>query len=612
MRILGISAYYHDSAAALVEDGRIVAAVQEERLTRKRHDANFPGNAIRSCLQLATATPAEIDYVAFYDKPFLKFERLLETYLYFAPRGFASFRMAMPLWLREKLLLKTVLAQELTSLDGDIDWKSRLLFTEHHHSHAASAFFPSPYDRAAVLTLDGVGEWTTTSAATGAGNRLEIFKDIQFPHSLGLLYSAFTYYCGFKVNSGEYKLMGLAPYGEPRYAKKIRDHLIDLKPDGSFRLDMRYFDYCAGLRMTSEAFHELFDGSPRDPETWLSQREMDLAASIQLVLEEAIVRLARALATETGETNLCLAGGVALNCVANSKILSDGCFEQIWIQPAAGDAGGAIGAALAAYHQFLDRPRLPTPAQDGMNGAFLGNTYDDREAARRLSAAGARFERIDDDDELVRATAVWLSEEKAVGWFQGRMEFGPRALGARSILADPRSATMQKMLNMKVKYRESFRPFAPAVLAEDAADWFEIDRDSPYMLLIADVKAARRRGMTDEECALFGIDKLNVARSEIPAVTHVDYSARLQTVHAETNPRFHALLSAFKARTGCPVLVNTSFNVRGEPIVCTPEDAFRCFMGTEIERLVIGNLVLRKEDQDAALETDYKNTFELD
>jgi len=611
LRILGLSAFYHDSAAALVEDGRIVAAAQEERFTRKKHDSGFPHRAIEYCLGEAGVALEEVDYVAFYDKPFLKFERLLETYLAFAPRGFPSFVKAMPLWLKEKLFQKKLLKDELKAQAPEFDWETRLLFGEHHQSHAASAFFPSPFEEAAVLTMDGVGEWATTSLSHGHGNRLQILREIHFPHSLGLLYSAFTYYTGFKVNSGEYKVMGLAPYGEPKYAKTILDNVMDLKPDGTFRLDMSYFDYCTGLRMTNGKFDALFGGPARTPEQRLTQREMDLAASVQAVIEEAVLRLTRSLAAETGLRNLCLAGGVALNCVANGKVLRDGSFDRIWIQPAAGDAGGALGAALNAYHQFQDGPRRLNGALDGMQGSYLGPAFGQSEVERRLTAAGALFRTLD-DEQLIATTVDALVAEKAVGWFQGRMEFGPRALGGRSILGDPRSPTMQKMLNLKVKYRESFRPFAPSVRREDVADWFELDGDSPYMLLVADVVKPRRRPMSAEEQALFGIDKLNVPRSDIPAVTHVDYSARIQTVHAETNPRYHALLTAFKEKTGCPVLVNTSFNVRGEPIVCTPEDAFRCFMGSEIEMLVVGNAVLRKEDQDPALRLDYKDRFELD
>jgi carbamoyltransferase len=614
VRILGISAFYHDSAACLVEDGRVVAAAQEERFTRKKHDANFPHNAARYCLDAAGTRVDEVDYIAFYDKPFLKFERLLETYLAFAPRGFRSFRMAMPLWLKEKLFQKLLLRDELKKLGADVDVESKLLFAEHHQSHAASAFFASPFAEAAVLTMDGVGEWTTTSAGIGRGNQLEITKELHFPHSLGLLYSALTYHLGFKVNSGEYKVMGLAPYGEPKHVDLFLDHLMDLKPDGTFRLDMSYFDYCTGLTMTNGNFDRLFGAAPRKIDELLTPWHMDVAASLQKVTEEVMLRLTRSLARETGAKNLCLAGGVALNCVGNGKILRDGSFGQIWIQPAAGDAGGAVGAALAAYHLYAGNPRPANGGgngHDAMAGSYLGPSFAQDEIERRLSAAGACFERFD-DDALVAGTVDGLVAGNAVGWFQGRMEFGPRALGARSILGDPRSPTMQKTLNLRVKYRESFRPFAPAVLREDVADWFDLDADSPYMLLVADVLKRRQRQMTNEEQSLFGIDKLNVPRSDIPAVTHVDYSARVQTVHRDTNPRFHALLSAFKARTGCPVLVNTSFNVRGEPMVCTPEDAFRCFMGSEIELLVAGNCLLRKDAQDPRLKIDYKGAFELD
>jgi carbamoyltransferase len=611
VRILGISAFYHDSAAALVEDGRIVAAAQEERFTRKKHDPRFPESAVAYCLAEGGCKLSDVDYVVFYDKPFLKFERLLETYLAFAPRGFASFRMAMPLWLKEKLFQKSLLKEKLEQFGKDFDFTKRLLFTEHHQSHAASAFFPSPFEEAAVLTMDGVGEWATTSVGIGRGNHLELIKEIHFPHSLGLLYSAFTYYTGFKVNSGEYKVMGLAPYGQPKYTKAIFDNLIDLKDDGSFRLNQSYFDYCTGLRMTNGRFDDLFGGPPRKPEQRLTQREMDLAASVQAAIEQIVLRLTRALARDTGQKNLCLAGGVALNCVANGKILRDGAFERIWIQPSAGDAGGALGAALCAYHHFQDQPRHINGHIDAMGGSYLGPAFPQAEIEQRLTAAGARFETLD-EDSLINATADALVDQKAIGWFQGRMEFGPRALGGRSILGDARSPAMQSVLNLKVKYRESFRPFAPSVLREDVANWFELADDSPYMLLVAPVVERRRRAMTDEQQQLFGIDKLNVPRSDIPAVTHVDYSARVQTVHRETNPRYHALLSAFKARTGCPVIVNTSFNVRGEPIVCTPEDAFRCFMGTEIERLAVGNCFLRKEAQDPSLKLDYKESFELD
>jgi len=611
MRILGISAFYHDSAAALVRDGEIVAAAQEERFTRKKHDSRFPAKAVEYCLAQEDVRLADVDWVAFYDKPFLKFERLLETYVAFAPRGLRSFAMAMPLWVREKLFQKNLLRDELKQFSADFDWDNRLLFTEHHQSHAASAFYPSPFEDALVLTMDGVGEWATTSVARGHGNHLEIIKEIHFPHSLGLLYSAFTYYTGFKVNSGEYKVMGLAPYGAPRFAKQIMDHLIDLKPDGSFRLNLDYFNYCTGLTMTNGNFDRLFEGPPRKPEELLTQRHMDLAASVQVVLEEVVLRMSRSLANETGAKNLCLAGGVALNCVANGKLLRDGHFEKLWIQPAAGDAGGALGAALAAYHSFKDQPRKVNKCGDSMRGSYLGPEFSQKDIEGRLSAVGAKYTVLD-DNALVDACAEALEADKAVGWFQGRMEFGPRALGGRSILGDARSPKMQSMLNLKVKFRESFRPFAPSILREHVCEWFELDQDSPYMLLVADVRESHRRLMTEDEQKLFGIEKLNVPRSDIPAVTHVDYSARIQTVHKETNPRYHALIRRFYERTGCPVIVNTSFNVRGEPIVGTPEDAFRCFMGTNMEVLAIGNCFLRKEEQDPALAKQYQSAFELD
>ena len=613
MQILGISAFYHDSAATLIKDGKVIAAAQEERFTRKKQDSGFPRLAIDYCLEEGGIELGDVDFVAFYDKPFLKFERLLETYVAFAPRGFESFRMAMPVWLKEKLFQKSLLRDKLREAAPDFNWDNKLLFAEHHQSHAASAFYPSPFESAAILTMDGVGEWTTTSLGLGKGNSVEMVKEIHFPHSLGLLYSAFTYYTGFRVNSGEYKVMGLAPYGEPEYVDLIMDNIIDVKEDGSFRLDMAYFDYCTGLRMTNDKFHDLFGAPPRDPETLLTQREMNLAASIQKVTEEIVLRLGRSIARETGERNLCLAGGVALNCVANGKLLRDKSFDNIWVQPAAGDAGGALGAAMVAYHHFQGQPRKLNGVMDGMKGSYLGPEYDDDEIAARLEAAGAKFTRLG-PDQTIEDTARALADGKAVGWFQGRMEFGPRALGGRSILGDPRDPAMQKTLNLRVKYRESFRPFAPSVLAEDVADWFEMEDDdiSPYMLTVADVKEEHRREMTEEENALFGIDKLNVPRSSIPAVTHVDYSARIQTVHEETNPRYHALIKRFRDKTGCPVVVNTSFNVRGEPIVCTPEDAFRCFMGSDIEVLVCGNCYLKKEDQDPDLAEDYKDKFELD
>jgi len=597
--ILGISAFYHDSAAALVVDGNIIAAAQEERFSRKKHDPSYPKAAINYVLAEAGLTLGEVDHVIFYDKPFLKFERLLETYLAHAPRGLNSFRMAMPVWLREKLFLKDHLARSLRAVDKGF-CADKLLFSEHHFSHACSAFYPSPFGEAVVLTLDGVGEWATTTVAIGSGNKLEIVKEIHFPHSIGLLYSAFTYYTGFKVNSGEYKVMGLAPYGEPKYKDLILDKLIDLKEDGSFRLDQSYFNYASGLTMTNNKFADLFGQPVRKSEDEpLTQFHMDIAASVQAVTEEVVLALTRSLAKEYDIPNLCLAGGVALNCVANGKILKDQCFKDIWIQPAAGDSGGALGAALAVWHQELDNPRV-VQLKDSMQGAYLGPEYGQQEIEQALKLVGAVYETLPEAD-MVEQSALALSQSKALGWFQGRMEFGPRALGGRSILGDPRSDTMQKTLNLKVKFRESFRPFAPAVLREDVAQWFDLDYDSPYMSLVDTIKVGKRLEMTAEEAEKFGVDKLNVKRSLIPAVTHVDYSARIQTVTRETNPRFHALISQFKKLTGCPVVVNTSFNVRGEPIVCTVEDAFQCFMGTDIEMLVIGRCVLHKQNQDRAL-----------
>ncbi len=611
MRILGLSAYYHDSAAALLVDGRIVAAAQEERFSRKKHDSRFPHQAIRACLACGGVRAADLDAVAFYDKPFLKFERLLETYLAFAPKGFQSFRTALPVWVKDKLFQKSELVKEFSQIDKSINWKDKILFSEHHLSHAASAFYPSPFQRAAVLTMDGVGEWTTTSLAIGEGRELKVTKEIHFPHSLGLLYSAFTYYTGFKVNSGEYKVMGLAPYGEPRFIDQIKENLIDIKEDGSFRLNLDYFDYCTGLTMTNEKFDRLFGARPRRPEERLTQREMDLAASVQAVTEEIVLKLARGIAKETGEKNLCLAGGVALNCVANGKLLRARHFDRLWMQPAAGDAGGALGAALVAHHLSFRKERKVNGEMDAMRGGYLGPDFSLDEIQTQLAKAGAIFETLDDEG-LVAACAAALAEGKAVGWFQGRMEFGPRALGARSILGDARSPTMQKTLNLKVKYRESFRPFAPSVLSEDSGKFFDLREESPYMLLVADVKDEHRIGMSEEQKKLFGIDKLNVPRSSIPAVTHVDYSARVQTVHRETNPKYYDLINSFKKITGCPVIVNTSFNVRGEPIVGSPEDAFRCFMGTEIELLAVGNCLLRKEKQNPALKKNYEHAFELD
>lgn len=612
--ILGISAFYHDSAACLIRDGEIVAAAQEERFTRKKHTAEFPRQAIRYCLQEAGLALTDLRSIVFYDKPLLKFERLLETYLAFAPRGLRSFVVAMPVWLKEKLLLKSLLQKELTSLAPGVSKTALppLLFTEHHESHAASAFYPSPYERAAVLCMDGVGEWATTSTWIGQGNRLTPLWEIPFPHSLGLLYSAFTYYTGFKVNSGEYKVMGLAPYGEPKYVQTIYDHLLDLKADGTFRLNMEYFQYCTGLTMTNEKFHTLFGGPPRQPETLLTQREMDLARSVQEVTEEVMLRLARTLYRETGLDNLCLAGGVALNCVGNGRILREGPFTNLWIQPAAGDAGGALGAALAAWYQLEDKPRESDGSRDTMHGSYLGPAFSNEEIERFLQKIDAPYERLSTEVLLDRVAAE-LAAEKVIGWFQGRMEFGPRALGNRSILGDPRSPKMQSVMNLKIKYRESFRPFAPSVLWERVSDYFELDVESPYMLLVAPVLEKRRIAMTNEQKALWGIDLLHVPRSDIPAVTHVDYSARIQTVHEETNPRYYQLLRAFEARTGCGVLVNTSFNVRGEPIVCSPEDAYRCFMRTEMDILVLENCLLYKTEQKPLTEdTDWRKEFTLD
>jgi carbamoyltransferase len=592
-----------------VSDGKIVAAAQEERFTRKKHDSSFPGNAINYCLDEAKIIPSQISYIVFYDKPFLHFERLLETYLAFAPRGFKSFATALPIWLKDKLFQKTVITNALRNLWGkDTDWDKRLLFSEHHLSHAASAFFPSPFTDAAVLTMDGVGEWTTTSLAIGTGSTLSVHKEIHFPHSLGLLYSAFTYYTGFRVNSGEYKVMGLAPYGDPKYSGLIKDHLISIKDDGSYALDMSYFDYCTGLTMTNDKFDTLFGGPPRKPETQLSQREMDLAASIQAVTEEIVIKLAKGVARTTKQENLCIAGGVALNCVANGKLLRENIFKRIWVQPAAGDAGGAVGAALSAYHVMLDQPRTVIDGLDGMLGSYLGPEFSQTEITERLTALGAVFT-THSEHEAIEQAAQALAEGKTVGWFSGRMEFGPRALGGRSILADARSPSMQRILNLKVKHRESFRPFAPSVLREDASDWFEMNIDSPYMLFVANVVRAERRQLSENEQALFGIDKLNVPRSSIPAVTHVDYSARVQTVNKETNPRYYKLIQQFKVLTNCPVIVNTSFNVRGEPIVCSPEDAFRCFMRTGLDLLVIGNTVLQKTAQPEPSVSDYEGRY---
>ncbi len=608
--ILGISAFYHDSAAALIIDGEIIAAAQEERFTRKKHDPSYPTNAVNYCLKEAGLLLEQVDYIAFYDKPFLKFERLLETYVAFAPKGLQSFRMSMPIWLREKLFLKNMLIREIKKSDKSFN-ADKLMFGEHHFSHAASAFYASPFKEAVVLTLDGVGEWATTTVAIGKGHELDIVKEIHFPHSLGLLYSAFTYYTGFRVNSGEYKVMGLAPYGEPKYKDLILDKLIDLKEDGSFRLDQSYFNYATGLTMVNQKFADLFGEPIRKPDTdKLTQFHMDIAASIQAVTEEVILTMVQSLAQEYNIPNLCMAGGVALNCVANGKILRDKAFKNIWIQPASGDAGGALGGALAVWHKELNKPRVVDP-NDSMKGSYLGPSYEQSFIEKELSACGAKFNTVT-ESEVIEKTAQALADGKAIGWFQDRMEFGPRSLGCRSILGDPRSDKMQKTLNLKVKYRESFRPFAPSVLREDVSEWFEADYDSPYMLLVDDVKKDKHIKMSREEESLFGIDKLNIKRSSIPAVTHVDYSARIQTVHKETNPKYHALITKFKEKSGCSVVVNTSFNVRGEPIVCSPEDAFKCFMGTELDLLAIGNCILRKDEQDYALIEDYKNRYDLD
>jgi carbamoyltransferase len=612
MYILGISAFYHDSAACLLFDGDIVAAAQEERFTRIKHDPGFPENAIRYCLEEAGITALEVSAVVYYEKPFVKFERLIETYLAFAPRGLTSFVKAIPVWVKDKLFQKRkILAELQRTLSEEVEWEDRILFSEHHLSHAASAFYPSPFSKAAVLTLDGVGEWTTTSLAIGDVSDLTVIDEIHFPHSIGLLYSAFTYYVGFKVNSGEYKVMGLAPYGEPVYADLIKERLLNVAEDGTFQLDMQYFSFATGLQMTNDKFHQLFGGPPRDPESALTQRHMDLAASVQKVTEDLVVRLARSIKDRTGQQYLCLAGGVALNCVANGILLREGIFDDIWIQPAAGDAGGALGAALAAWHLHFGAERTLEPGTDSMRGSYLGPEFSDDEIEKQLTEAGAVYERIT-EEAMISRVAECLANEQAVGWMQGRMEFGPRALGGRSILANPQSVETQRVLNLKVKYRESFRPFAPSVLREDVSAWFEMASDSPYMLIVADVQADKIVELTEAESGLFGIDKLNVPKSKIPAVTHVDYSARIQTVHSETNSKFYSLISAFKSLTGCPVVVNTSFNVRGEPIVCSPTDAFKCFMGTGLDTLAIGNFVLYKDRQNPELVKTYLGRYALD
>ncbi len=603
--ILGISAYYHDSAACIVKDGTILAAAQEERFSRKKHDHRFPHNAIKFCLDYAGAKAIDLDLVAFYDKPFLKFERLLETYLTFAPVGIKSFIKAMPLWIKEKLWMKELIKKEL-------GYEGKIIFPEHHESHAASAFFPSPFKEAAILTMDGVGEWTTSSYGFGKGNSVELWADIKFPHSLGLLYSAFTYYTGFKVNSGEYKVMGLAPYGEPKYKKLIYENLIDVKDDGSFRMNMKYFDYCAGLTMTNSRFDNLFGGPPRVPETKLTQKDMDLARSLQEVTEEIVLKMGNHVHKETGSRNLTLAGGVALNCVANGKLLREGPFQNIWIQPAAGDAGGALGAALVGWYCYLENPRITDDKSDSQKGSYLGPEFSEDEIHSFITKNNYTAKKLD-EDELIKIVSKLIAEEKVIGWFDGRMEFGPRALGARTIIGDARSPKMQALMNIKIKFREGFRPFAPSVLFERVNEYFEIEKESPYMLLVADVKKERRIAMTEEQEKLWGIDKLNIVRSDIPAITHVDYSARLQTVHNETNPRYHKLIKQFEKETGCAVIINTSFNVRGEPIVCTPDDAFKCFMRTNIDYLVLGNYLLTKEDQTPLDEdTDWKKEFALD
>tara|TARA_Y100001970_G_scaffold42367_1_gene52778 strand:+ start:926 stop:2764 length:1839 start_codon:yes stop_codon:yes gene_type:complete len=610
-KILGISAFYHDSAATILIDGKIIAAAQEERFTRKKHDSDYPFNAVEFVLKYSNLKFKDLDQIVFFEKPFLKFERLLETYVAFAPRGFNQFLKAIPIWLKEKLFQKKMLMDLFKQHDSSFKDESKLFFSEHHLSHAASAFFPSPFEKAVVLTADGVGEWATTTVAIGENNKLEIKKEIHFPHSLGLLYSAFTYYTGFKVNSGEYKLMGLAPYGEPKYVEKIKKNLIDIKTDGSFKLNQDYFNYATGLTMTNSKFDELFGQKPRDPtKDEITQFHMDIASSIQKVTEEVMLKLVQSLRDEYKIPNLCLAGGVALNCVANGKILDNKIFDKIWVQPAAGDAGGSLGAALAFWHLEKNKERYVSSTDD-MNGSYLGPQYTDDEINNILNKIGAKFE-ILDEDLVINKTVDDLKNGKAIGWFQGRMEFGPRALGARSILGDPRSEIMQKNLNLKVKYRESFRPFAPSVLRDDLSEWFNINEDSPYMLMVSGINKDKKIEMSDEETKLFGIDKLNIKRSEIPAVTHVDYSARIQTVHEETNPKYFKLLKKFKDTTQCPVLVNTSFNVRGEPIVNTPEDAYKCFMGTELDSLVIGNCYLDKKNQNINSKNNYKKEFDLD
>ena len=610
--IIGISSFYHDSAACIIRDGEIIAAAQEERFTRKKHDSGFPHNAIIYCLNEANIKPDQIDKIVFYEKPFLKFERLIETYLAFAPKGFKSFSSAMPLWVKEKLFQKSLIIKNLSkTLGKNIMWGEKLLFSEHHLSHAASAFYPSPFKEAAILTLDGVGEWTTTSVAIGKGKDLKILKEMHFPHSLGLLYSAFTYYCGFKVNSGEYKLMGLAPYGNPSFKNLIKDNLIKIFDDGSFQLNMDYFNYATGLTMTNKRFNKLFGGEPRKSETDITQREMDIAASIQKVTEEIVLKISKNIKKETNLKNICLAGGVALNCVANGILAKEEVFENIWVQPAAGDAGGALGAALSVWYLYYSKERVLSKARDYMKGSYLGPSYKTNQIESELNACSANYT-ILDNESLLEKVVLELQKEKTIGWMQGRMEFGPRALGARSIIADPRSSNMQKKLNLKIKFRESFRPFAPSILCSEVNNWFDFKKDSPYMTFVAEVKNKKRLLVSQKEDMLFGIEKLNIPRSLVPAVTHVDYSARIQTVHKDTNPKYHELLSNFFIKTGCPILINTSFNIRGEPIVCTATDAFKCFMGTGLDILVIDNFILYKNDQSINLQKNYSNKYELD
>ena len=611
MKVLGISAFYHDSAVALIDDGRIVFAAQEERYTRKKHDPRFPSEALRECLKSSNVKLSDIDAIVFYEKPFIKFERLLETYLSFTPKGFKSFSMAMPIWIKEKLYQKKLISMELKKIDPSEDWTKKLKFAEHHQAHAASAFFPSPFEEAIVLTMDGVGEWTTSSISIGKGRNLRLKKELKFPHSLGLLYSAITHFIGFKVNSGEYKVMGLAPYGVPRFHQTILDHLVDVKEDGSFALKISNFNFPVGLSMTDQRFEKIFKIPARLPEQELTQVHMDLAASIQSVTEEIVLRIVKSATEEFGIRNLCLAGGVALNCVANGKILQAGLVDKIWVQPAAGDAGGSLGAALAYYYSLPNSKRPVERRGDDMSGSYLGQSYTDQQIEAALKESGAVFTRLE-ENELLAKVAKHLSEEKVFGWFQGRMEFGPRSLGARSIIADPRSPSMQKVLNLKIKFRESFRPFAPAVLREDLKEWFNLDVDSPYMTLVTEVLSKHRIAPTGEEKNLFGIDRLNLLRSIVPSITHIDYSARVQTVHSETNPKFHRLISNFKSLTGCPILVNTSFNVRGEPIVNTPQDAFRCLMGTQMDGLVIGNFLVMANEQDPKLRSEYHQSISLD